>query len=94
MVRVDPAHYNQAPGLRLRSPRTLGNGGGDTAVWRGDEEDCGETLGSRNLRDFLQPRYQDHCEILDNSARARPYQERKMFSSRLSGTSQMRATSA
>ncbi len=29
MVRVGPVHYNQAPGLWVRSPRTLGNSGGD-----------------------------------------------------------------
>jgi selenocysteine lyase/cysteine desulfurase len=29
MVQVDPVHYNQAPGFWVRSPRTLGNTGGD-----------------------------------------------------------------
>jgi hypothetical protein len=32
MVRVGPVHYNQAPGFWVRSPRTLGNSGGDPAV--------------------------------------------------------------
>jgi selenocysteine lyase/cysteine desulfurase len=28
-LRVGPVHYNQAPGFWVRSPRTLGNSGGD-----------------------------------------------------------------
>jgi selenocysteine lyase/cysteine desulfurase len=30
MVRMGPVHYNQAPGFWVRSPRTLGNSGGDS----------------------------------------------------------------
>jgi hypothetical protein len=40
MVRVGPVHYNQAPGFWVRSPRTLGNSGGDQEVWGGAGEDC------------------------------------------------------
>lgn len=37
MARVGPVHYNQAPGLRVRSPPSLGNSGGDQEVWRSIE---------------------------------------------------------
>jgi hypothetical protein len=40
MVRVGPVHYNQAPGFWVRSPRTLGNAGGDPVVRGGVEEAC------------------------------------------------------
>jgi hypothetical protein len=39
MVRVGPVHYNQVPGFWVRSPRTLGNSGGDQALWGGAGED-------------------------------------------------------
>jgi selenocysteine lyase/cysteine desulfurase len=44
MVRVDPVQYNQAPLFWVRSPRTLGNAGGDQEVWggfRATEANCG-----------------------------------------------------
>lgn len=40
MLRGGPVHYNQAPGLRVRSPPTLGNGGGDQEVWGGAGDGC------------------------------------------------------
>ena len=39
MVRVGPVHFNPAPLFWARSPRTLGNAGGDREVWGGVEED-------------------------------------------------------
>jgi hypothetical protein len=45
MVRVGPVHYNQAPGFWMRSPRTLGNAGGDQEVLGG----AGENYRQQNL---------------------------------------------
>jgi selenocysteine lyase/cysteine desulfurase len=39
MVRVDPVQYNQAPLFWVRSPRTLGNSGGDREIRGGVRED-------------------------------------------------------
>jgi hypothetical protein len=41
MLRVGPVHYNHASGFWVRSPRTLGNAGGDQAVRGGAGEDRG-----------------------------------------------------